>query len=83
MSVSTNRSPCDSSFVVGYFGCFVKGQTLFIAMELCDGSVSDVLRKTKAPLLEDEVAIICAAVVRGLHYLHEERKILHRDIKVP
>lgn len=46
-----------------------------------DGSVSDVLRLTAAPLLEDEIAAVAAAVVRGLVYLHGDRRILHRDIK--
>lgn len=46
-----------------------------------DGSISDVLRLTAAPLLEDEIAAVAAAVVRGLVYLHGDRRILHRDIK--
>ena len=35
---------CDSEYVVRFYGCMHKGRTLWIAMELCDGSVSDVLR---------------------------------------
>lgn len=35
---------CDSKWVVKYVGCLVKGQTLWIAMEKCDASVSDVRR---------------------------------------
>jgi serine/threonine protein kinase len=72
---------CDSEWVVRYYGCLQKGRTLWIAMELCDGSVADVLRLTAAPMLEDEIAVVAAAVVRGLAYLHRERHILHRDIK--
>ena len=72
---------CDSEYVVRFYGCMHKGRTLWIAMELCDGSVSDVLRVTAEALREDEVAVVCAAVVRGLAYLHEQQHILHRDIK--
>ena len=72
---------CDSDWIVRYYGCLQKGHTLWIAMELCDGSVADVLRLTAAPIPEEEIAVVVAAVVRGLVYLHEERRILHRDIK--
>ena len=73
---------CDSPFIVRLLQCLKKQRTLWICMELCDGgSVVDVLRRTRSPLREDEVAAVASAVVRGLHYLHTERKILHRDIK--
>ena len=73
---------CDSPFIVRLLQCLKKQRTLWICMELCDGgSVVDVLRRTRSPLREDEVAAVASAVVRGLHYLHVERKILHRDIK--
>lgn len=72
---------CDTDFIVRYYGCLQKARTLWIAMELCDGSVADVLRLTAAPLLEDEIACVSAAMVRGLAYLHQTKKILHRDIK--
>jgi serine/threonine protein kinase len=32
-------------------------------------------------MLEDEIAMVAAATVSGLHYLHKTRQILHRDIK--
>ena len=73
---------CDSQWIVRYFGCLAKGGMLWICMEHCSGgSVSDILRATGAPMLEDEIAMVAAATVSGLHYLHETRQILHRDIK--
>ncbi len=72
---------CDSEYVVRYYGTLAKGSTLWIVMELCAGSVVDVLRRTAAPLQVDEIAVVVAAVVRGLAYLHVEKKVLHRDIK--
>ena len=72
----------DSQWIVRYFGCLSKGGMLWIIMEHCSGgSVSDVLRATGAPMLEDEIAMVAAATVSGLHYLHGTRQILHRDIK--
>ena len=73
---------CDSQWIVRYFGCLAKGGLLWICMEHCSGgSVSDILRATGAPMLEDEIAMVAAATVSGLHYLHETRQLLHRDIK--
>ena len=73
---------CDSQWIVRYFGCLAKGGMLWICMEHCSGgSVSDILRATGAPMLEDEIAMVAAATVSGLHYLHETRQLLHRDIK--
>ena len=73
---------CDSQWVVRYFGCFAKARMLWICMEYCDGgSISDVLRSTRTPLMEDEIAAVCMALVSGLQYLHETRQILHRDVK--
>ena len=64
---------CDSDWIVRYYGCLQKSRTLWIAMELCDGSVADVLRLTAAPMPEEEIAVVVAAVVRGLVYLHQVR----------
>ena len=72
---------CDSEWIVRYYGCLQKARTLWIAMELCDGSVADVLRLTAQPMREDEIAVVAASVVRGLAYLHQQKQILHRDIK--
>ena len=72
---------CNSKWIVQYLGCLRKARTLWIAMELCDGSVADVLRVTRAPLFPDELSVVVASIVRGLVYLHTEQRILHRDIK--
>ena len=52
-----------------------------IAMEFCGGgSVSDCEDILDEPLTEEQIAIICRQSLRGLEYLHNQKKI-HRDIK--
>lgn len=50
-------------------------------MEYCSaGSVADLIRFTKKTLDEVQIASVCQAILRGLEYLHDNKKI-HRDIK--
>jgi hypothetical protein len=50
-------------------------------MEFCGGgSVSDCEDILDEPLTEEQIAIICRQSLRGLDYLHNQKKI-HRDIK--
>jgi len=54
---------------------------LNVVMELCEhGSVSDVLWKLQGPLTEQEIQIVTREVLKGLQYLHDDKKI-HRDVK--
>lgn len=58
--------------------CFM---LLKIIMEYCGGgSVSDIMKLRKKTLLENEIATILLDTLRGLVYLHSNKKI-HRDIK--
>ncbi|KAJ8982999.1 hypothetical protein NQ317_014294 [Molorchus minor] len=72
---------CDSPYVVKYYGSYFKNTDLWIIMEYCGaGSVSDIIRLRKKALTECEIATILSDALRGLEYLHSNRKI-HRDIK--
>ena len=72
---------CKSEYTVGFFGCYVYEDNVWIIMELCEGgSVDDVLCATQHTLTEPEIQVIMAYTALGLAFLHEKRHI-HRDIK--
>ncbi|XP_056587319.1 serine/threonine-protein kinase 26 [Triplophysa dalaica] len=75
----TVLSQCDSPHVTKYYGSYLKGSKLWIIMEyLGGGSALDLLRA--GPFDEGQIATMLKEILKGLDYLHSEKKI-HRDIK--
>lgn len=72
---------CDNEHIVKYYGSYFKDNNLWIVLEYCHaGSVIDLLNITQKKLNEYEIASILESVLKGLVYLHDNKKI-HRDIK--
>ncbi|CAI4221188.1 unnamed protein product [Auanema sp. JU1783] len=74
---------CNSPYIVGFYGAFVDNNNndISICMEYMDGLSLDIVLKKVGRLPEKFVGRISVAVIRGLSYLKEEIKILHRDVK--
>ena len=47
---------------IQYHGCYLKEQTVWLVMEYCLGSASDIIEVHKSPLREEEISAICAGV---------------------
>eukprot|EP00301_Raphidiophrys_heterophryoidea_P020469 c5152_g1_i1.p1 GENE.c5152_g1_i1~~c5152_g1_i1.p1 ORF type:complete len:544 (+),score=127.36 c5152_g1_i1:55-1632(+) len=73
------HAQCESEFVTRYYGSYMCGTSLWIVMEyLAGGSVLDLMES--GPLDESQIATILKEMLKGLDYLHAQKK-LHRDIK--
>lgn len=73
---------CSHIHITKYFGCFLKGLDLWIAMEFCGaGSVDSIYRTLKRPVSEDAIASMIYESLLALEYLHTKVALIHRDIK--
>ncbi|GMS98565.1 hypothetical protein PENTCL1PPCAC_20740, partial [Pristionchus entomophagus] len=69
---------CTSPFIVGFYGSFVDNNDISICMEYMDGRSLDLVMKKVTRMPENFIGKISVAVVKGLTYLKDDIKILHR-----
>lgn len=72
---------CNSPYIVGFYGAFYCDGEISICMEHMDGGSLDQVLKKAGRIPEDILGIISIAVLKGLSYLRENHKIIHRDVK--
>ena len=77
---------CDHPNIVRYHAAFEREHalrlTLWVIMELAsEGSAHDLIKKCSGRVSEAAIAWVMKGSLAGLHYLHSERKTMHRDIK--
>ena len=72
----------DAPNVTKYYGCYLDGPRVWIAMEFAQGgSVRTLMKASKGGVLEEKyIVLIVREVLLGLNYLHKSA-IIHRDIK--
>jgi len=73
---------CHHENIVQYYGSYFKDDSLWLIMEHCaGGSVIDLIRYIGEPFTNEYlIASILFGALKGLEYLHKNKKI-HRDIK--
>lgn len=70
-----------SEYITKYLETFVNGTSMWIVMEYCGGGSCADLLKYHKKLSEQITAVIIKDVLKGLDYLHSQKKV-HRDIKL-
>ena len=74
-------SQCNNQYIVHYFASYIKGHQIWIILEFCDGgSLYELIKILPRNLNEEEIASLVYMILKGLIFLHENKKI-HRDIK--
>eukprot|EP01084_Bolivina_argentea_P004113 7785_1 len=72
---------CKSSHILTCYGTYIKANNMWLSMEYCEAkSVTDVMHVTKRNLTEQEIQIIMHEALKGLIYLHSNKKS-HKNIK--
>lgn len=69
-----------SKYITQYYHTFVNDVNMWIVMEYCGGGSCADLLKCHKLLGEELTSFIIRETLKGLEYLHQERKV-HRDIK--
>ena len=77
-------SKMDHPNIVKYFESFKEGNSLYIAMELVEGMslqyYLNYLEEQKKPMEEEEIWNFFLQLCLALRYLHEDKRVVHRDL---
>ena len=72
---------CNSPYIVGFFGSFYSEGEINICMEYMDGGSLDLVLMKKNRISEKIIGKVTISVLKGLIYLRDRLKCLHRDVK--
>ena len=76
-------SQCNNQYIVHYYGSYIKGHQIWIILEFCDGgSLYELIKILPRNLNEEEIASLTYMILKGLLFLHENKKILSLVAKV-
>eukprot|EP00040_Diaphanoeca_grandis_P032414 m.196361 g.196361 ORF g.196361 m.196361 type:complete len:915 (-) comp32618_c0_seq1:181-2925(-) len=72
---------CTHDHVNGYIEGYLWENCTYVVLELCAGSLTDILQLFKKGFDESEIAAVCRGTLQALDFLHNSCKVVHRDIK--
>lgn len=76
------HSTLDHPNVVKMYTSFQNTEYVFMVLELCDRGALDELLKRNGKLKEKYVSKFVSQLVKGLMYLHYQKSVVHRDLKL-
>lgn len=72
-------------YIVEFYGCLIRDGDVWISMELLDASMDKIAKRVYTALHqtipEEILGKMSVAVIKALHYLKTELRIIHRDVK--
>jgi serine/threonine protein kinase len=72
---------CQHPNLVSFHGFNINENKIQVAIEYLDFGKLNYLLQLEGALPEPIVSVIALQILRGLDYLHSDRKIIHRDLK--
>lgn len=72
---------CKSPYIVSFYGAYLSEPQICMCMEFMDKSSLDTIWKKWGPIPADICGQVAVTVVRGLTYLYDVHRIIHRDVK--
>ena len=67
--------------IVRFFHITERSALLYVIMELCKDNMNEFLKSRPISISSKEMSKYMCHIAKGLHYLHAEKRIVHRDIK--
>ncbi|XP_076326720.1 serine/threonine-protein kinase Nek10-like isoform X2 [Tachypleus tridentatus] len=82
--VNIAREQLRHSNIVQYWKVFTENEKLYIVMDLIEGlSLNEVVNSMKEKeemFLEEKIWKLLIQLIQGLHYLHVDKHVIHRDL---
>lgn len=73
---------CRQKNIIELIDAFLFEKKLFIFLEFCQyGAVDQIMNTLEHSLDEKQIRFIALEVLHALNYLHEEKFVIHRDLK--
>ena len=71
-----------SRYIVPFERSFESSEHVYIVLGLCENNSLMEMMRNRKRLTEPEVQVFGQQLIHGLRYLHEEMRVIHRDLKL-